>query len=114
MTTSRRYGHTRKKARPRWTCSNTKESPRSPRQSCPRSTDSNSAKRHLALHCCATATATVIFSFSVFAAEDAAAIRCGLPVEMGSMAKDVSPLQKLRAALLAAETSPRQLAEQAL
>src|SRR5258708_298174 len=33
---------------------------------------------------------------------------------MGSMAKDVSPLHKLRAALLAAETSPRQLAEQAL
>jgi len=33
---------------------------------------------------------------------------------MGSMAKDVSPLQKLRAALLSSETSPRRLAEQAI
>ncbi len=33
---------------------------------------------------------------------------------MGSMSKNVSPLQKLRAALLSAETSPPQLAEQAL
>jgi Asp-tRNA(Asn)/Glu-tRNA(Gln) amidotransferase A subunit family amidase len=33
---------------------------------------------------------------------------------MGSMSEDVSPLQELRAALLAAETSPRQLAEQAI